>query len=323
MTPPSALAPARDRGEAGFRHEMYPHHGTDEFLTGTLSFIQDALAGQEIVLVAVSADKEQLLRAEITGAPAGVVFLDTAALGRNPGRLIPAWQDWITAQAHAGHPVRGINEAAWSGRTAAESAELRYHEWLLNRAFTGSPAWWLLCPYDTTTLDPEILRAGQRCHPLVLNAGEHTPSDVFSDEPYPHEPLGLPCDPFDELTYSSGGLAAVREKVAACAGANGLDGARLRELQVAATECAVNSIKYGGGGGTLRTWVEDATLICEFHDDGHLDDPLAGRRRPTVDQLGGRGLWLVHQLCDLVQIRTGPAAGTTIRLHTYLDRGAD
>jgi anti-sigma regulatory factor (Ser/Thr protein kinase) len=151
-----------------------------------------------------------------------------------------------------------------------------------------------------------MLRAGRRCHPLVLNAGEHTPSDSFSDEPYAHEPFGLPCDPFEELSFSPGGPAAVREKVGACAGAGSLDGVRLRELQVAVTECAVNSIKYGGGGGTLRTWVEDATLICEFHDDGCLDDPLADR-----------GLWLVHQLCDLVQIRTGTTGGTTIRLHTY------
>jgi hypothetical protein len=33
---------------------------------------------------------------------------------------------------------------------------------------------------------------------------------------------------------------------------------------------------------------------------------------------GGRGLWVVHQVCDLAQIRSGPA-GTTIRVHMRLD----
>jgi hypothetical protein len=35
---------------------------------------------------------------------------------------------------------------------------------------------------------------------------------------------------------------------------------------------------------------------------------------PDPDPESGRGLWLVNQLCDLVQIRSGPS-GTTIRVH--------
>ena len=58
-----------------------------------------------------------------------------------------------------------------------------------------------------------------------------------------------------------------------------------------------------------------------FHRDaGYLEDPLAGRTMPTARQVGGRGLWLVHQLCDLVEIRSTPHEGTTIRLHTELPR---
>ncbi|WP_282206387.1 ATP-binding protein [Kitasatospora fiedleri] len=97
-----------------------------------------------------------------------------------------------------------------------------------------------------------------------------------------------------------------------------MGGTRLRELLIAASEIAANSIKHGGGRGVLRTWVEDTDLICEFHDSGHLQDPLVGRLRPTADQIGGRGLWMVQQLCDLVQIRSTAETGTTIRLHTRL-----
>jgi hypothetical protein len=45
---------------------------------------------------------------------------------------------------------------------------------------------------------------------------------------------------------------------------------------------------------------------------------LAGRlKRDPVATGGGRGLWVVQQVCDLVQIRTSPA-GTAIRLHMHL-----
>ena len=39
-------------------------------------------------------------------------------------------------------------------------------------------------------------------------------------------------------------------------------------------------------------------------------DPLAGRERPAGLGDAGRGLWIVNQLCDLVQVRGG-----VVRLH--------
>jgi anti-sigma regulatory factor (Ser/Thr protein kinase) len=84
------------------------------------------------------------------------------------------------------------------------------------------------------------------------------------------------------------------------------------------SEVAANSIRYGGGAGSLRYWTQDGALACELRDTGVITDPLAGRVRPPQGQLGGRGLWFVHQLCDLVQIRSAPGRGTRIRL--WLDR---
>ncbi|GAB2329980.1 hypothetical protein STREPTOSP366_51430 [Streptomyces variabilis] len=81
---------------------------------------------------------------------------------------------------------------------------------------------------------------------------------------------------------------------------------------------ATNSIRHGGGHGVLRTWSEERRLVCEFRDAGYVADPLSGRTMPTARQVGGRGLWLVHQLCDLVEIRSTPHDGTTVRLHTEL-----
>ncbi|MFC9291029.1 anti-sigma factor RsbA family regulatory protein [Streptomyces sp. NPDC057052] len=308
----SAAAPT------GYRHELYPYRGRQEFLDGTLDFIHEALDGDEAVVVAVPNDKVTLLRAELPRLSA-VRFVDTGAVAHHPGRLIAAWQRWIGEHTAEGRPVRGIGESPWeAARSRAEVRELQYYEWLLNKAFAHSPAWWLLCPYDADGGYAD-LKAMARCHPEVRRDGRSQASDGYDAEAaYPFDPLDQPFDPYEEMRYAGGDLSAVRAKIAECARRHGLDGSRLRELSLAATEIAGNSIKHGGGHGVLRTWVEDDRMICEFRDRGYLDDPLAGRTGPNAAQLGGRGLWLAHHLCDLVEIRSTPEEGTTVRLHTAL-----
>ncbi|HEY3036815.1 MAG TPA: ATP-binding protein, partial [Streptosporangiaceae bacterium] len=69
--------------------------------------------------------------------------------------------------------------------------------------------------------------------------------------------------------------------------------------------------------GTLHIWAADGELLCQFHDSGQIRDPLAGRRRAAPGAVNGHGLWVVHQICDLVELRTD-STGTTIRLHFRL-----
>ena len=45
--------------------------------------------------------------------------------------------------------------------------------------------------------------------------------------------------------------------------------------------------------------------------------PAAAAPSPTAGR--GNGLWVVNQLCDLAELRTG-STGTTIRLHIRLRR---
>ena len=64
----------------------------------------------------------------------------------------------------------------------------------------------------------------------------------------------------------------------------------------------------------IRVWRQPRSVVCEVVDNTHLDDPLAGRRAPLVDDADA--LWAANQLCDLVQLRTTPT-GTTVRVHAY------
>ena len=43
-------------------------------------------------------------------------------------------------------------------------------------------------------------------------------------------------------------------------------------------------------------------------------DACAGRRRPRWDSTDGRGLWLINQVCDLVELRSR-GGETVLRMH--------
>jgi anti-sigma regulatory factor (Ser/Thr protein kinase) len=102
--------------------------------------------------------------------------------------------------------------------------------------------------------------------------------------------------------------------VAREATAAGFAPARAGDVVSAVNEVASNSLRHAGGQGVLRMWRTDDALVCEVSDDGYIDEPLVGRLRPEVDDRGGRGLWMVNQLCELVQLRSSDT-GTIVRMH--------
>jgi anti-sigma regulatory factor (Ser/Thr protein kinase) len=118
------------------------------------------------------------------------------------------------------------------------------------------------------------------------------------------------------LHFGRGELARARELVAQEADEANLSSGRTTDLVIAVNEVVANSVRHGGGGGKLRVCREDDALVVEVRDCGRIDDPLVGRQ-PAPLARAGRGLWMVRQLCDLVQIRSGPE-GTDIRLQMSL-----
>ena len=93
---------------------------------------------------------------------------------------------------------------------------------------------------------------------------------------------------------------------------------RVKDLVLAVSELAANTLAHTSGPGTLLVWTTDEEIVCQVDDTGQLSDPAPGVARPEPDALGGgRGLWVVRQICDRVEIRAGEH-GTTIR--TYMRR---
>jgi anti-sigma regulatory factor (Ser/Thr protein kinase) len=298
----------------GFAHEALLYADTDDFLGGVIPFIRAGLEAGEPVLAALGRDKIALVREALGDDGGAVRFADMALLGANPARIIPAWRDFVDERP--GMPVRGIGEPIWAERSPAELVECQHHESLLNVAFADRDGFALLCPYDTSTLDDAVIAEAHRSHPTMVSAGGRRPSAGYCAEAVEHldVPLPAPPDPQPEWGFALEELHLIREFVSAQARLGGLDPMRTRDLSTAVSEVASNSIRHGGGQGIVRAWLTEDALVCEIRDEGELDDPLAGRVLPQHGEVGGWGLWLANQLCDLVQLRNTPS-GTIVRLH--------
>lgn len=313
----SATQLGAQQATGAFRHEAFLYNGVDEFAPVALSFIMGALADDVPVLVVLTAEKIEILRAQLPDDPR-LYFADMGVVGRNPARIIPLWYDFVAAFAGRDRPLRGLGEPFGQPRAAPEHEECELHESLLNLAFAAFPAFWLLCPYDVTALRSRVIDQARCNHPFVLEGGVHRSSIQYRDIASSPHPFGapLPEPPNDafRMEFGLGQLRVLRTLAAHYLGLTGLDRERMDDLVLAINEVATNSVQHAGGHGTLRIWQEGKTVLCEVRDDGYITDPLVGRRTPGFGDEASRGFWVVNQLCDLVQVRSSPA-GTVVRMH--------
>jgi len=319
----AAVIATAEMGETlgGYRHEALLYSGGDGFAAATLPFIRAAVASHEPILVAVEAPKIDLLRHDLGSIASGVSFADMAEIGHNPALIISAWSAFVSEQADSGRPVRGIGEPVDAGRSPAALSECQLHESLLNLAFADETSFWLLCPYDTTTLATEVIDEARKSHPWVSDGVAVQRSKLFKriDPSRPFDRRLPPApDSAADMAFVPETFGKVREFVTDEARRAGLDSERAGALCLAVSELTTNSIHHGGGVGTVRAWSEDGFVVVEVADNGEIKAPLVGRLPPSTDLESGRGLWIVHQLCDLVQIQSSRASGTLVRVHMRL-----
>jgi anti-sigma regulatory factor (Ser/Thr protein kinase) len=298
----------------GFRHQVTFYDDVDGFLASTVPYLRQGLESGDPMLVALVPPKIELLRAELGADAEQIEFADIEGFGRNPARLIPAWRDFLDRHAPDGRSIRGLGEPVWPGRSAAEADECERHESLLNLAFGDAASGEILCAYDSSALDDEVLDDALFNHPLLNVGGEAETNpdwDHHAPEPFAGALMPPPLGTF-ELGFDRDTLHTLRAAMGLEAAEAGLSEERAADFVLAASELAANSVLHGGGSGTATIWRELDSLLLEVHDAGMLDQPLAGRVRPEPTAKSGRGLWVANQLCDLLQIRSG-SAGTRAR----------
>ena len=109
-------------------------------------------------------------------------------------------------------------------------------------------------------------------------------------------------------------VRALAEKQARVAG---LPDDRVVDFVIAVSEVAGNTVRHAQSPGSIEIWSDSDEIVCEIRDEGVIANPLAGRQPPRPDSNGGHGLWLVHQVCDRVDLRSDEN-GTVIRMYMSL-----
>ncbi|MFH8336403.1 anti-sigma factor RsbA family regulatory protein [Streptomyces sp. AM6-12] len=304
--------------DPSLHHPALFYSTEEEYLRSVGDFVHAEAGGGRPVLVAVPGPRLELLREAVGAGDEDVTFVDMRQAGRNPGRALSMLQDF--ADRHPERRPSIVGELIWVGRTEAEAREATRHEALINLAFNGRSTT-ILCPYDTA-LPERVLAEARRTHPVVGAANGYRHNPHYEDPQAVcrdcDRPMEEPADPL-VLGFTEQDLADVRGAVGQWAQAAGLSPRRRTDWLLAINEATGNSVRHGGGQGTLRLWRSADTLIAEVRDRGLLTDALVGRRRPDpLSAAGGRGVWMMYQLCDLVEMRALPS-GLTVRLHLTLD----
>jgi anti-sigma regulatory factor (Ser/Thr protein kinase) len=305
---------AQHRGRGSLVHHAHLYRGPEQFKHAMRRFIEDGLDAGEPVLVALPTDNLGHLCSALDGAADQILLRDMSELGRNPGRIMDVIKDW--SERHPGRRARFVGQPIWPERTAEEAVEGARHEALINVVCADAELT-VLCPYDEAALSRDTLACAERTHPTIWSADGSSqaspcycdPMDVYMAAEWP---LAAPDGAVAELEFGDD-FHALRRFVSRADASTALSSRRLADFVFAVNEAAENVLLHGAGSGRLRIWNDGVNVVGEVSGPGVVIDALAGRLRPSADALSGRGLWLVNQVCDLVQLRTGEA-GTTVRL---------
>jgi anti-sigma regulatory factor (Ser/Thr protein kinase) len=294
-------------------HEALFYRGKGELARAVHDFVQEGIQAGEPVLAAVPHENVEWLRESLSHHAAEVRFEDMNEVGSNPSCLLPMIQEWI--DDHDGR-ARVISEPMWPGRSYAETIECLRHEALVNHALSDSDAK-ILCPYDAEHLASAVLEGAELTHPRLRDASGSRRSERYED------PLGVllgqrwplspPAVPMSEHIFV-GDLRSLRRAVIDDPSLRVLSHERREDVVFVVNEAATNALKHGDGRCTARIWHDGQSVVSEVSSDTAGPDVLAGRRRPSPDALSGRGLWLINQVCDLVELRSSET-GMTLRMH--------
>lgn len=301
-----------------------PHHRLvysidQDLVAAATSFLAAGISAGAPMLAVLAAAKRDAVTTELGPEAARVQWMDPLGWYTFPAHALRRAAEFRRDASRP--PVRLLGEPIWAGRSPLEVREWSRYEALLNVAFPDTPT---LCAYDSRTVDPQIIADTGYTHPVLLDGRQAgVPSETFLDA----TAFSARCDAYalppptgagPALSFGIENLGLVRRYAADLAARAGLDHERAADVVTIVNEAATNAVEHGGGRGTARIWTDESRLIIEVTSpEGPGIDPLAGHLPPDPHGRRGRGMWMIRQLADLVELRPDQP-GATVRMHLWL-----
>lgn len=283
-------------------HNALLYRAEEDLVHEVRQFVEAGQQREEPVLLAFTGASMEALRGALEPVSDGVSLQDIGELAANPSRVLPVLRRWADEY---GGPVRMAGEVMWRGRDVADTAEVIRHDALINLALADAPAT-VLCAYPLDALPDGLLAAVEETHRGVMEAGgELRASTTFTeplelwqnprrDLPEPEQAVELPVT--DDLVH-------LRSEVQRSEVLAPLPRERRPDLVLAISEAAANALRYDYPPRILRLWRNGRRVVAEVSGRGRIEDPLSGRRHPGSQASRGWGLWVINQVCDLVELR--------------------
>lgn len=301
----------------GLFHETALFGSDAEFRATARPFLEEGLDAHDPTYVVLNPGTEELVREDF-GELDGIRYVSPRDAYVNPAATIQGYRDASIADVAAGaEQVRFITEVPHPGVGAAWDWWGRY-ESAANALFTDLPVW-AMCTYDRRTTPSDVLEEVLRAHPYLAGPdGEHTFNDLYETpadfldrrtcsyaDPLEDEP------PMVELVEPSLGEA---RRAAAAVVETRLGSEAMDDLALAVSEVVANAYRHGRSPVSLRLWAGPDRILASVRDSGPgTRDATVGLAQVPADDAGGRGLWIVNQLCDHVSI-TKPDDGFVVKL---------
>jgi anti-sigma regulatory factor (Ser/Thr protein kinase) len=100
----------------------------------------------------------------------------------------------------------------------------------------------------------------------------------------------------------------------------------VEDLKIALSEACANAICHGSPHGAgnqfhVTCFLSNEELVMEVRDEGAGFSPACLCPVPDDYCPSGRGIFLMEQFCDRLEVEPGPPGGTAVRLIKRLHRG--
>jgi transcriptional regulator with XRE-family HTH domain len=149
-------------------HRAFLYRDDEEFLGTAGPFLAEGIERSEALLALTNKANTELLRDHLGSDARGVEFIDSAAWYTAPGVALDALLAFVNSRVEAGAAwARVIGEPVWGVGSDWEVRRWMRYEALVNVAMAGLPAT-ILCHYDESSVDPEVLEQARETHPETV-----------------------------------------------------------------------------------------------------------------------------------------------------------